>query len=343
MADSAVTIASLFAANIEPAYDALGFGGEEIIGTALRNLAGDAASNDPAASGHAPIQIQRITVYGENGARIDGHNDQDHGGETGSSARAMQIEDLDSLDLLRVTAPVISGGELKGSFRIDFSKQTLRALVRSNQLTSVGASAVAFALMVVLGYFVGRSISAPMERVAAAMQDLEDGEGDLTFRLKVESQDEIGRLATHFNAFVAKLQSIIRDVSANAQTLGAASEELRNISNRLVENSESVREGASAVSARTHEVSSSVEAVAGAAQEAHRNVASVSSSTDQMSDSMAQVSLAAEAVASNAVEVEGSVRDISDAMATIRDNTERAATVSRQGAEKATPVQHLLC
>jgi methyl-accepting chemotaxis protein len=36
------------------------------------------------------------------------------------------------------------------------------------------------------------------------------------------------------------------------------------------------------------------------------------------------------------------VRDISDAMTTIRDNTEKAATVSRQGAEKATPVQHLL-
>ena len=57
---------------------------------------------------------------------------------------------------------------------------------------------------------------------------------------------------------------------------------------------------------------------------------------------MAQVSLAAEAVASNAVEVEGSVRDISDAMSTIRGNTEKAAIVSRQGAEKATPVQQLL-
>ncbi len=350
MTDSAVTIASLFAANIEPAYDALGFGGEEIIATALRNLAGETSAQAAdgvaeaanGAAAHAPIQVERITVYGENGARIDGYNDQETGSQPGSSSREVQIEDLDDQELLRVTAPVIADGELKGSFRIEFSKQTLHALVRSNQLTSVGASVIAFALMVVLGYFVGRSISAPMERVAAAMQDLEDGQGDLTFRLKVESQDEIGRLATHFNAFVAKLQSIIRDVSANAQTLGAASDELRSISDRLVENSESVREGASAVSARTHEVSSSVEAVAGAAQEAHRNVASVSTSTEQMSDSMAQVSLAAEAVASNAVEVEGSVRDISDAMATIRDNTERAATVSRQGAEKATPVQHLL-
>jgi methyl-accepting chemotaxis protein len=350
MTDSAVTIASLFAANIEPAYDALGFGGEEIIGTALRNLAGESASGEqtgssespePAAA-HAPIEIQRITVYSETGARLDGYNDQGLEDQAAAPSNALRIEHLDDEDLLRVTAPVTSNGEFKGFFRIDFSKHTLQGLVRSNLTTSIAASSLAFALMVVLGYFVGRSISAPMERVAAAMQDLEDGQGDLTFRLRVESQDEIGRLATHFNAFVAKLQSIIRDVAENAQTLGAASEELASISDRLFENSESVREGASAVSARTHEVSSSVETVAGAAQEAHRNVASVSSATEKMSDNMAQVSLAAEAVASNAVEVEGSVRDISDAMATIRDNTERAATVSRQGAEKATPVQHLL-
>jgi methyl-accepting chemotaxis protein len=124
--------------------------------------------------------------------------------------------------------------------------------------------------------------------------------------------------------------------------LSAASDGLAQISDRLVENGQTVSQGATAVAERTHEVSTNVEAVASAAIEATRNVSSVSSSTEQMSQNMAQVSLAAEAVASNAVEVEGSIRDISDAMATIRGNTEKAATVSRQGAEKATPVQQLL-
>jgi hypothetical protein len=59
MTDSAVTIASLFASNIEPAYDALGFGGEEIIATALRNLAGDAAS--PGAPDDANVRTTQCT------------------------------------------------------------------------------------------------------------------------------------------------------------------------------------------------------------------------------------------------------------------------------------------
>jgi len=349
MTDSAVTIASLFAANIEPAYDALGFGGEDIVETALRNLTGD-SSAAPAKAGEAPsehgtftpIEIHRVTVYTDAGVRLDGWNDQAAAGESVTPERTMLVQESDEDDTLRIIAPVYTGQQFRGFFRIDFSTQNLHQLSRRNLVTAITASALALGLMVVLGYFVGRSISAPMERVAAAMRDLEDGEGDLTFRLRVESDDEVGRLARHFNAFVAKLHSLIGEVAGNAQTLADASDELTRISDRLVDNSQSVREGASAVSTRTQEVSANVDSVAGAAQEANKNVTSVSSSTEQMSQNMAQVSLAAEAVASNAVEVEGSIRDISDAMNTIRGNTEKAATVSRQGAEKATPVQHLL-
>lgn len=347
MTDSAVTIASLFAANIEPAYDALGFGGEDIIETALRNLSGDSGeANDTETKAEhgafTPIEIHRVSVFTDGGARLDGWNDGATAGETVSPQRTMLVESYPDEETLRITAPVYTGTQFRGFFRIDFSTKNLHALSVRNRITAIVASALAFAMMVVLGYLVGRSISAPLERVAAAMKDLEDGEGDLTFRLHVEGGDEVGRLARHFNAFVAKLQSLIGEVAGNAQTLADASDELARISDRLVDNSQSVREGASAVSTRTHEVSANVEAVAGAAQEANRNVSSVSSSTEQMSQNMAQVSLAAEAVASNAVEVEGSIRDISDAMSTIRGNTEKAATVSRQGAEKATPVQHLL-
>ena len=74
MTDSAVTIASLFAANIEPAYDALGFGGEDIIETALRNLSGDSgqAEDAEAKAEHGtftPIEIHRVTVFTDGGAR----------------------------------------------------------------------------------------------------------------------------------------------------------------------------------------------------------------------------------------------------------------------------------
>ncbi len=347
MNDTAVTIASVFAASIEPAYDSLGAGGEQIIQTALRNLSSETAGarassgSDADAEAWARIAVERATVYGDSGARLAGYNDSQQL-EAATPQRKLSVESIADGTGLRVTAPVYKAGAYKGFFRIDFSTATFAALARSNLWTCIAVSLFACGLIVLIAYLVGRQISAPMVRVAAAMQALEAGDGDLTFRIDAESDDEVGALARNFNGFVQKLQTLMREVAENAATLSTASDELAQISDRLVENSQTVSAGATAVAERTHEVSSNVEAVASAAVEATRNVTSVSSSTEQMSQNMAQVSLAAEAVASNAVEVEGSIRDISDAMATIRGNTEKAATVSRQGAEKATPVQQLL-
>jgi len=341
MADSAVTVAGLFAADLEPAY-AAGAGGDQAIRAALRRLAGEAGASDGQRPGAQGMRVTRATVYSQSGERIAGYNDAEREQSSARPQRSLRVDQLDAEDTLRVAAPIFGDGDYKGFVSIDFSTDTLTELAQRSVWGTLLASLGLAAALISLAFLVARSIAAPVERLARAMRDLARGEGDLTFRLQVEAHDEVGQLAEHVNLFLAKLQSVMREVAGNATTLSASSDELARISDRLVENSQSVSDGANAVAERTHEVSSSIEAVAGAAQEATRNVSAVSNSTAQMSQNMAQVSLAAEAVASNAVEVEGSIRDISDAMATIRGNTEKAATVSRQGAEKATPVQQLL-
>ncbi len=342
MVDSAVTIASLFATSMEAAYGANGATDEQLIRTALRRLSGESATSEAERGWTQRMRVSRATVWTQAGDRLTGYNDDAREGMRTNRVRGLFVERLDDEATLRVSAPILRDGEYRGAFTIDFSTAALTALVRSNTWQAVFASLLTAVAIVIIAFLVGRSIAAPMTHLAGAMKDLADGDGDLTFRLKVQAKDEVGQVAESVNAFLAKLQSVMRDVAGNASTLSASSDELARISDRLVENSQSVSEGATAVAERTHEVSSSIEAVAGAASEATRNVSAVSNSTAQMSQNMAQVSLAAEAVASNAVEVEGSIRDISDAMATIRGNTEKAATVSRQGAEKATPVQQLL-
>ena len=337
---SAVTIASLFAAGVEPALGSHGAGSDEALRSVLRKLEGDG----PASFGGSAerLQVTRATIYSPGGERLAGFNDHELAKAAGSPPRKLVLERLQKQGLLRVSAPLFAEGEYRGWFQLDLATESLDSLATTEVWMCLGASLLVGGMIVVAAFFVGRLIVAPIQRVTKALSELAEGDGDLTFRLRVESEDEVGMLAQEVNAFLGRMQTVIREVSDNASTLSSASDELARISDRLVENGTSVSEGATAVAERTHEVSTSVEAVANAAQEATRNVSAVSNSTDQMSQNMAQVSLAAEAVASNAVEVEGSIRDISDAMATIRGNTEKAATVSRQGSEKATPVQQLL-
>ncbi|MCF8778088.1 methyl-accepting chemotaxis protein [Vibrio sp. IRLE0018] len=59
----------------------------------------------------------------------------------------------------------------------------------------------------------------PIKTVVESLQDIESGEGDLTQRLSVKSQDEIGQLASSFNAFLDKLQRTIGEVANTSQQL----------------------------------------------------------------------------------------------------------------------------
>ncbi len=59
----------------------------------------------------------------------------------------------------------------------------------------------------------GRRAYRPMKLMMLRMEDIADGEGDLSSRLVVESRDEVGAFARLFNRFVEKLQHSFSDMS----------------------------------------------------------------------------------------------------------------------------------
>ncbi|GAB3531519.1 methyl-accepting chemotaxis protein [Photobacterium alginatilyticum] len=60
-----------------------------------------------------------------------------------------------------------------------------------------------------LGLFCMKSL-APLNQAAMAMRDIAHGDGDLTQRLSMEREDEIGRVAVAFNDFASKIQGLIK-------------------------------------------------------------------------------------------------------------------------------------
>ncbi|MEZ9706598.1 HAMP domain-containing protein, partial [Vibrio breoganii] len=60
--------------------------------------------------------------------------------------------------------------------------------------------------------FASLSIVKPIRQVVERLNDIASGEGDLTQRLEVKSQDEIGQLSKGFNLFLDKLQHTIKEV-----------------------------------------------------------------------------------------------------------------------------------
>lgn len=70
---------------------------------------------------------------------------------------------------------------------------------------------------VVLIWLAARGVTRPLLGLAAMLEDIAQGEGDLTRRLTYERRDELGRLALAFNRFLDKLQPVIGKVQESAQ------------------------------------------------------------------------------------------------------------------------------
>ncbi|GAB3025189.1 methyl-accepting chemotaxis protein [Bowmanella dokdonensis] len=75
------------------------------------------------------------------------------------------------------------------------------------------------ALFVGLGAWLANRIVQPINRVAAGLKAIAQGEGDLTRRLDVSGQDEVGDLARWFNGFLDSIHSLVVDIKGRAGRL----------------------------------------------------------------------------------------------------------------------------
>jgi len=119
----------------------------------------------------------------------------------------------------------------------DVARQDSEATAASGRRIIVGSGVVGLGICVALMLLFPVLILTPMRKLIAHMEDIAEGEGDLTVRLEHRSQDELGKLAAAFNRFLDKLHGTIGQVAASANELGVAARRLTGVaeeSNRTV-------------------------------------------------------------------------------------------------------------
>ncbi len=116
----------------------------------------------------------------------------------------------------------------------------------------------ALLLTLILVAFVMRAILQPINAAMLRMRDIAEGEGDLTQRIAIHSQDEIGDLCGSINTFIAKLHDIIHEVRGAANECAAASSQVsasaQSVSTAAAESAASLEE----TSATIEEMNSSI-------------------------------------------------------------------------------------
>jgi methyl-accepting chemotaxis protein len=153
---------------------------------------------------------------------------------------------------------------------------------------------IAVLLAGIVIYMIANSVVQPINRVVEGLKDAAEGEGDLTKRLQISSQDEVGDLAKWFNVFIEKMQAIIKDVADNAAQLKQSSGELYEISAALSTGADQTTERAQSVASASEEMSTNMGTVASSMEEASSNINMVASATEEMSVTISEIAQSTE-------------------------------------------------
>ncbi|NLQ25012.1 methyl-accepting chemotaxis protein [Shewanella sp. S-1] len=103
-------------------------------------------------------------------------------------------------------------------------KETLESPLSSLLLTQFGLSALVLILSVLAISWLVSVLLGPLSRVSQALARIADGNGDLTQRISVDTQDEVGVLADSFNRFVGSQHQLISHIRQLANELDADAE-----------------------------------------------------------------------------------------------------------------------
>ncbi|MGM0832242.1 MAG: methyl-accepting chemotaxis protein [Pseudomonadota bacterium] len=166
---------------------------------------------------------------------------------------------------------------------------TATANLRQSILSAILLGAVLFVIVALLAFgFVRRTVG-PIKRTASAMHDIAQGRGDLTRRLAVESNDEVGNLAVQFNAFVERMQDTLRDVRRSTVSVYHSAGEMSHSSEELATRTEQAAANLQETSASMEEITSTVNHSADNAQQANQLVQSTAEVAHQGEEAMGQV------------------------------------------------------
>ncbi|MDM5099914.1 methyl-accepting chemotaxis protein [Aeromonas salmonicida] len=102
---------------------------------------------------------------------------------------------------------------LAGADQLESQLSDMSRAAMTQQL--VGALVV-LVLALATMLMIARSITGPIRQMVSLVDDIADGEGDLTKRLTTRSVDELGDLAKGINRFIDKLQVLLGDVLKTA-------------------------------------------------------------------------------------------------------------------------------
>ena len=167
---------------------------------------------------------------------------------------------------------LVTFAQIKGLPSVDWyvgisvDKDKAFSMLSEFRASAIVATVIAVIFIIALLGMLIRVLIQPLHTMTRAMENIAEGEGDLTRRLTIHSQDEFGMLGSAFNRFVERVHGSIREVAS-------ATGQVNEVALRVVSASNSSMVNSDEQANRTNSVAAAINELGAAAQEIAHNAA----------------------------------------------------------------------
>jgi len=168
------------------------------------------------------------------------------------------------------------------------ARAAFQARIDSLTLIMLGSALLLLILVAVLAVLMSNAILRPLLQIKQNLDDMAEGDGDLTHRLPVTSRDELGELSASFNRFVEKIHVLVQQVAGTTAQLtglvGEVASQAQRSEHAMADQRSETDQVATAInemSAAAHEVAMSAQRAAEAARETDQQGVAAKQVVDQ--------------------------------------------------------------
>ncbi|MGY1745319.1 methyl-accepting chemotaxis protein [Blastococcus sp. SYSU D00695] len=266
--------------------------GGRVVGVAgvdvsLTSLQEQVAAVRPYGSGHA-------VLVSTGGLVVAGNRAGDEPGAAPSGAAAelatraveagepvVRTVDGDDGALVTVAAPISVGTGQNWAVIVEIPESAILADAHRLRTTIIVGAVLTLALAALATVLVARRVVAPLDALRRRMEEIADGDGDLTARVDESRTDEIGRLGAAFNRFVGKVAETVAGIGRASGSLVEISAGMSGVSGRLADSVEQTSAQTQQVSAVAEQVSRNVQTVAAGAEEMGVSIREISANASE--------------------------------------------------------------
>ena len=191
-------------------------------------------------------------------------------------------------------------------------EETLKTASTVSGAMSAGGLLIMVFTLLITGVFLFISIK-PLSVVEETIRGIASGDADLTKRITLNTNNEIGRVVEGFNTFAQKLQDIIATMKKSKEQLVDAGQLLKDSTDDTTAAISQIIDNINQMDANISTQTDSVHQTAGAVNEIAANINSLNQMIEAQAASVSEASTAVEQMIGNINSVNASVQKMADA------------------------------